>query len=217
MDSGYVTQSAHGNPPLTGHGLGFQPGTVSSVPCPNCRVALPGNFCNTSAEVTCPACDHKVQVWVYPALFRERATGRKAELIVEAGVSSCFYHEGKKAVVPCDACGRFLCALCDVELNGRHICPSCLDKARTAPAQGGMLNLETTRTVYDGAALSLAVWPLLIWPATLLTAPAAVICGILAFFRPASLVGRSSGRAILAILLGLTQIGFWVWAFFFSE
>lgn len=188
----------------------------ASVSCPSCHLPLPGNLCNTAEDIRCPGCDRRIHAEAFPALFRPRAEGRKAETILEAGVSSCFYHEGKKAVVPCDGCGRFLCALCDLELNGQHVCPTCLEKSRTAPGPV-KVNLEATRTVYDSAAMSLAVWPLLIWPATILTAPAAIACAIYSFFRPPSLVGPSRWRAIVAILIGLTQLGFWTWGLFFSQ
>jgi hypothetical protein len=158
-------------------------------------------------SATCPGCDKRIHADVFPALFRNLQAGRTGETILEEGVSSCFYHEGKKAVVPCDGCGRFLCALCDVELNQQHLCPSCVDKSRT---KGTLINLETRRTVYDTAALSLALWPLLIWPATIVTGPVAVACGVLSFFKPGSLVGRRTARAIIAILIGLAQIGGWV-------
>jgi hypothetical protein len=38
----------------------------------------------------------------------------------------------------------------------------------------------------------------------------AVACGVLSFFKPGSLVGRRTARAIIAILIGLAQIGGWV-------
>lgn len=187
--------------------------SIGTVPCPSCRIPLPGNLCNTPGLVTCPGCDSQIHVDVFPAQFRGRSEGRKAETILEAGVSSCFYHEGKKAVVPCDGCGRFLCALCDVELNQQHLCPACVEKSRT---KGNLVSLETHRTVYDSAALSLSLWPLLIWPATILTAPAAVVLAILSFFRPPGLAGRRPGFAFAAIVLALAQMAGWIGRFFFS-
>jgi hypothetical protein len=176
---------------------------------------LPGNLCNTAESVVCPGCDKLIHADVFPALFREQKAGRKAEAILEAGVSSCFYHDGKKAVIPCDGCGRFLCALCDVELNGQHLCPSCVDSTRT---KGTLINLERSRTVYDTGALLLAVVPIVLFPLagfTIATGPAAVICGVMAFFRPGSLVRRGRLRAISAVLIGLVQCGLWMKTIFF--
>src|SRR5690349_9939788 len=135
--------------------------STGTLLCPNCQLPLPGNLCNTTAPAVCPGCEKRIHADVFPAMFRAQAEGRPAEAILEEGVSSCFYHEGKKAVVPCDGCGRFLCALCDVELNQQHLCPTCVDKSRT---KGTLINLETRRTVYDTTAMTLALGPVLLFP-----------------------------------------------------
>ena len=126
------------------------------------------------------------------------ATGTAAEPLLEEGVSSCFYHEGKKAVTHCDACGRFLCGLCDLDLGDRHVCAQCL---QAGPKKSATLALDSSRVLYDGMALMLAVFSLL--PGLhLMTAPAAVGLGIFALFKPKSLVRRTHARAIIAIILG---------------
>jgi hypothetical protein len=154
-----------------------------------------------------------IQAHVFPALFRTTPTGRRAETILESGAASCFYHEGKKAVVPCDGCGRFLCALCEVEMNERHLCPTCVGNAR---AGGGVVNLEARRTTYDTGALAVLLTSLvliLFWPIWLVTAPAAIGLGVFSFFRPRSLSGRGRLAAWAAIVVGLLQLGACLWAF----
>ena len=183
-----------------------------AVACPSCQNSLPGVLCNTGAVTHCPACDNAIQVEVFPAFFKAVNTGQKAEMLLEEGVSSCFYHELKKAVVPCDACGRFLCALCDLDFNGRHLCPACL---QTGKKKGDLPELENRRTIYDSAALSTALLPLLIWPVTMATAPLAIYLAIFSFFRPSSLIPRTRVRAWLALAFGLFQVAGWV-AIFFS-
>ena len=180
------------------------------VACPHCQGSLPGILCNTGAPVDCPACDSPIQVEVFPAFFKPAAAGQSGETILEEGVSSCFYHEQKKAVVHCAACGRFLCALCDLDFNGRHLCSACLQsgqKNRDLP------ELENQRTVYDRAALSMALLPLLIWPLTLITGPIAVVLATISFFRPLSLVSRTRIRAWLAMVFGLLEVAGWVIGF----
>ena len=76
------------------------------VACPRCQSSLPGALCNTEAPVKCPASENTIQVAVVPALFRPTSGGPAAETILEEGVSGCFYHEQKNAVVHCDGCGR---------------------------------------------------------------------------------------------------------------
>jgi len=180
------------------------------VACPSCQNSLPGALCNTGSIAHCPACDDGIQIEVFPAFFRPITAGPSAETLLEEGVSSCFYHEQKKAVVPCDACGRFLCALCDLDFNGRHLCPACLQSAKK---KGSLPELENRRTIYDSAALSTALLPLLIWPVTLITAPVAIVLAILSFFRPSSLVPRTRVRAWLALVFGLLETGGWTLVF----
>lgn len=169
------------------------------VVCPSCQHSLPGRFCNTPAPLPCPACDVPVLIEIFPAFFKQTAGGQSGETIIEEGVSSCFYHEQKKAVVHCDGCGRFLCALCDLELNGQHYCPACLE---TGKKKGKMPQLENRRTLYDGAALSLVLLPLLFLPVVIVTAPLAVYYAILSRFRPSSIVPRTRWRSYVALVLG---------------
>jgi hypothetical protein len=125
---------------------------------------------------------------------------------VGEGEASCFYHPGRQAVRPCDGCGRFLCALCDVELGREHLCPTCLD---TGQRKGKLTALETRRTIYDDAAVAVAVVPLLMWPMTLLTAPLAIGLAVYGWNKPGSLVPRTRVRFYLAILLAAAQLAGW--------
>jgi hypothetical protein len=144
---------------------------------------------------------------VFPAFSYGIALGGAAERILLDGEAGCFYHPDKKATIPCSACGRFLCALCDVDLNGQHVCPACLQSGQK---KGKLAELESSRTVYDSAALSLALWPLLVWPVTIVTAPIAVVLAIMSWFRPNSIVKRTRVGSYVAILIGAAQIAGWV-------
>ena len=110
--------------------------------------------------------------------------------------ASCFYHSQKKAVVPCAYCGRFLCALCDVEWDGKHLCPACLE---TGKKKGKIINHERRRVLYD----------VLFW-FTLFTAPIALYIAIRHWNSPTSIVGRSKIRFVLAIMLSGLQILAWI-------
>ena len=175
--------------------------------CPGCQATLTSSFCNTLEPVSCPACDARIQLHIFPAFFKNAATGQTGETILEDGVASCFYHDTKKAVVHCDACGRFLCALCDLELEGGHFCPSCLQAGRT---KSKLPQLESRRTLHDSTALSLGLIPIF-WFVGFITAPIALYLAILSFFRPSSIVPRTRIRAWVAILVALAQIVFWGW------
>ena len=127
------------------------------------------------------------------------------------GEASCFYHPQKKALLPCDGCGRFLCALCDCDLNGRHFCPTCLEAGRN---KGKIKNLQKGRTLYDSIALSLAVLPVVVLFGiyfTFITAPMALYVAIRYWNAPLGIVRRTKVRYIVAIILSLIQIAVWVW------
>src|SRR2546427_10237207 len=143
------------------------------VSCTKCQAALLGDLFNLADFTPCPACGARLHIEVFPALFRRFTPGRTGEAILEDTEASCFYHPQKKAVVPCEGCGRFLCALCDCELQGQHFCPACLETGRK---KRKIKSLENERTLYDSIALSLAVLPVLITffiYFTFITAPAA--------------------------------------------
>ena len=156
----------------------------------------------------CPSCSSPLRVEVFPALFNEPAPAQPSQSVIAEGEASCFYHPNKKAVLPCETCGRFLCALCDVELNGQHLCPACLASGQK---KGKLSNRDNRRVLYDSLALTLALTPLtvILWPFTVITAPAALFISIRHWKTPSSVVPRSKARFVLAILFALIQIGGW--------
>ena len=91
------------------------------IACPACGAAWPPERCNTGREEPCPGCARPTAVLVFPALYRP-AENTTAAVVAPPGDAACFYHAGKLAVVACEACGRFLCGLCDIEFNARHLC-----------------------------------------------------------------------------------------------
>ncbi len=154
----------------------------------------------------CPACNVPLQIEVFPALFRKISAGQSGEAVMVEGESSCFYHPQKKAVLPCDGCGRFLCALCDCALDGKHFCPACLEAGKT---KGGIKSLDNQRTLHDGIALSLAIFPMLIFYFTIITAPMALFIAIRYWKTPQSILRRTKIRFVAAIVISILQIGGW--------
>lgn len=178
----------------------------SLVQCPKCRAWLLEGIFNRPELSPCPACGVPLQVEIFPALFRKIIPGRSSEAVMVEGEASCFYHPLKRAVLPCDSCGRFLCALCDCELKGQHFCPACLE---TGKAKGKIKNLDTQHTLYDSIALSLAVYPMLIFYFTLITAPMTLLVAIRYWKAPPSILRRTKIRYVMAIIISLLQIAGW--------
>jgi hypothetical protein len=180
--------------------------------CPQCRAPLPDEFVNRPDLAPCPRCGGRVQVEIYPALFRPKAEGHAGEAVMIEGEASCFYHPEKKAVRPCDGCGRFLCSLCDCELHGEHFCPACLEVGRK---KGKIRRLENERTLYDSIALALTIYPLLVFYFTLLAAPLALFIAIRYWNAPGSIIRRTKARMIAAIVLALLELSGWAVGFYF--
>jgi AhpD family alkylhydroperoxidase len=178
-----------------------------------CTRALPPDTWNLDYETYCPTCRAPVSALVFPALLRGTG-GSAAELAVEGSEAACFYHARKKAVVPCDRCGRFLCALCQVELSGENWCPSCIVLHRK---QGKLAGLDNRRMLYDNIALLLAVTPLVtvvFWFFTLITAPATLFVVIRYWRAPSSLVPRTKTRFVIAGVVAVLQLAGWGFVLF---
>jgi len=183
----------------------------SPLQCPKCKAALAETLLNRGELVPCPGCAAPLQIEIFPALFRRFTPGQDGERLVVEDEASCFYHPEKKAVLPCEGCGRFLCALCDCELQGQHFCPACLESGKK---KGRIRKLEDERYLYDNIALSLAVYPTLVFYFTLITAPMALYIAIRYWNAPRSIVHRTKLRLISAIAIASLQLAGWAVGFY---
>ena len=169
------------------------------MPLPKWELAAAG-------EAMCASCGSLNRVRVFPAAFAQQAPAvpeRAAE-----GEAACFDHPGKKAVAACQQCGRFVCQLCAVEFAAETWCPSCVaagaGRARAATS-------ESARTLYDSLALTLPLVTLLVWPFTIVAAPATLALTLLKWRQPLSLVRRSRWRFIVGAAVGLVETSLWAW------
>jgi uncharacterized paraquat-inducible protein A len=166
------------------------------LPCLRCGQPLPASLFNLGELAACPHCKTSLQAEVFPAAYRPSRESPSGEVIVVEGESSCFYHPQKKATVPCAECGRFLCALCDIQVDGRHLCPPCLETGRKKQT---ISSLEDKRVLYNRQALVLAVLPLLI------TGLAAIFLAVRYWKAPKSLVSPQRWAMPVALVLGILQ------------
>ncbi|MBI5528210.1 MAG: hypothetical protein HY897_17900 [Deltaproteobacteria bacterium] len=177
------------------------------ISCTRCGSPLPAGIFNTENAEDCPSCGARTRIDVFPALFRGIGPAPAAQGVSGEMEASCFFHEGKKAVVPCEGCGRFLCSLCDIDFDGRHLCPHCVEVGKT---KGTLANIETQRVLYDNVALFIAVVPLLAcYFFTFVTAPIALYVAIRYWNAPSSIIARTKARAVAAIALACLQIVVW--------
>jgi hypothetical protein len=170
---------------------------------------------NGRPDLPCPSCGSELTVRAFPALIRMAERSAIGERVTDAGQAACFYHPHKTAHVPCDACGRFICALCDVELHGQHLCPSCIESGRR---KGTLTTFENRRLLWDNIALSVAVLPvvtLFFWFMTIITAPAALLLAVIGWRKPGSLAPRTKIRFVIAIGFSLLVLAGWAALFYF--
>lgn len=173
-------------------------------PCPKCKAPLEG-LCDTEAG-QCGACATVLQVLLFPARRRAKPVARAARSV--DGDATCFFHAQNQAVSVCEGCGRYVCVVCEIPGDGgRKLCPPCVSAGR----KKAVVKADEIVT-YDAMATTLALVPILMWPLTLVTAPAALFLAIYGWRKPRSLVRPGPGRFIAAIVIASLQIG--GWAFF---
>ena len=178
---------------------------ANAIACAACSTPVPGEFWNQQqGAVRCPGCGQPLRAAVFPAIANT-ALGLSPTALEGETEASCFYHPQSRAAVPCQQCGRFLCALCDLEVDGRHICPRCFDRTE---------KVEPRRTMYDSLALAISTFPMLLfWPA-LIAAPWALFLVVRRWNAPSSLVPRTKIRFVLAALFAVAEIGFFIFVIY---
>ena len=177
----------------------------SLITCPACGAYFPPSGMDLQRLSQCPSCSRPTEITVFPAYDRPVAAGVTAEKVIMDGEATCFYHADHRAHVPCDACGRFLCALCDLDLNGRHFCPQCLEVAMT---KNTVQVLERNRTRWDKIVLGLLLVPLVVFCLYMfvpVTSLGALILIGLKWKAPGSLVSNTRVRLIIYGVLAVAE------------
>lgn len=164
-----------------------------------------GSFALTPGHARCEMCGKDYRFAEFPAFRAERVLTKPREL-AGGDDATCFFHAQNQAEAVCSSCGRFLCPVCAVDFGGRVLCPVCIATGKTSPARA-----EREKWLPDGAALILATLPLLIWPFTLVTAPAAFALVLWNWKKPAGVVKRFRWQRWVAGGLSLVQIAGWTW------
>lgn len=139
----------------------------------------------------CPYCKEQLQIRAWP-VARQSASPLSA-LPEQA---TCFFHPEKAFQACCQRCGRFVCALCDLQLGTEHVCPTCFDRGRSEPrADGGKAEWRHRDVLYDSIAMSLGWMWILVWPVFVAALPASIFLHVKYRNAPRSyLIPRSGWR-----------------------
>jgi hypothetical protein len=180
------------------------------IRCSACETALPVEAFVADGFVPCTGCGAPLQVDVFPRLFRGVDEGRPPERVLGDDEASCFYHPDNQAEVPCDGCGRYLCTVCDLEVDGRHLCTTCVDSGHGLATTD---RLVRERTLWGSIILSLSILPLMIFYFTVVTAPLTLVLAIVHRKTPGSLVRPRRISFFLGVLFASLQIAGWVTLF----
>jgi hypothetical protein len=154
----------------------------------------------------CQHCGSALEFLAFPAQHAARGQARAQIALSED--AACFFHADNRADAVCEGCGRYLCAVCQVDFVGARLCPQCISTQSTAKK-----NSERGMLLHDSVALTSALVPLIIWPVTLVTAPVAFGYAIYAWRKPLSVTRRSRWRIVVAgiltllCMLGWTAVG----------
>lgn len=175
--------------------------------CTKCWTPLSAEFLNIEEFRACPSCSAMVRLDIFPAYFREITKGSAGEALLADTEASCFYHPQKRAAVVCGECGRFLCSLCDLELDGKHFCASCLE---TAKEKNKIESIQNKRQLNDVLAFHLALLGFIFY-LSIATAPLAIFFAIKHWNTPSSIVRNPSRlRLTAAIVIASLQILAWI-------
>jgi hypothetical protein len=184
---------------------------MAGVHCPNCHGLTEVNPATTpqgAQPFRCRHCGAGAEVEAFPVLGRGLLPGRTGVATV-GDEAACFFHADKRAECACDQCGRYICALCDIQVGERHFCPQCFGGDPGRPAPSALTERE--RSMPGRLAFWMAVVTLFLGPLGSIGGPIAVWQAIRGLRAPRSVTGgRATGMAVVGLVLGLMEGGFWL-------
>lgn len=170
--------------------------------CPRCRAALPEEL-HDGANV-CLTCLGDFEARIFRPPQRSARVLQLAHSGPEGGVS-CANHARNAAVAACDRCGLLICSLCQLDVEGGKLCPSCFERLSQEETS------DTTRTRFRDYGSLAGIWAFagLIFSAFLLGIPLGIIS---IYYAIKALRHRESRSSLLfvffALLLALVDIFF---------
>lgn len=179
-----------------------------TIPCPKCKKVFKAESWHRDGMPVCQRCSTVYEFIDFPALYRDTSATTAKSAGAMAEDATCYFHPVNRAEQVCESCGRYLCPVCSIDFGGKRLCPSCISGKQTKAPEG-----EQGRILWDGMALSLALLPVLIWPITVVTAPAALGVAIVGWRKPSSLVRGNRTRLVIAMIVASIEIALWLFLF----
>jgi hypothetical protein len=183
--------------------LGINPFTPDlAVICPHCLQDIPAD----SEWQSCPYCQKQMQVRIWPAVRRNANA-----LTALSDQATCFFHPEKAFDACCQRCGRFVCALCDLQLGAEHVCPICFERGRADSVAGagivaGKGEWRHRDVLYDSIA-STAGWAwVIIWPLFVIALPSVIFLHVKYRKAPRSYLLPRSGWRFWVAYVGLAWV-----------
>ena len=183
-DSRPTTSSASVDSSLSRTGL-------PTVICPHCSADIPAD----SAWQSCPYCQKQLQLRIWPVIRQNNnATAAMSDQ------ATCFFHPEKAFQACCQRCGRFVCALCDLQLGAEHVCPACFERGRAnSGVEAAKAEWRYRDVLYDSIALTTGWGWILFWPVVLAAIPTVIVLHVKYRKAPRSyLIPRSGWRFWMA-------------------
>lgn len=187
---------------------------MPAVTCPSCHKPIQWQSVSPDGSVDgeCPSCESPLYGTLFPKLHGEPERRVPTGSDLPAAKAACYNHPAKEAVAACDQCGRFLCALCELPVEGKLYCPSCMEKM---DQEGHLRMFKRRETRHDSVSLALAFLPLIIWPLTIVTAPLTLLYIWKYWSTPnQSILRRTRWRFYVAGLCALAQCAGWSWVLY---
>ncbi len=176
------------------------PSGFVAVICPHCSQEIPA----ASEWQSCPYCQKQMQVRAWPTV---RRNGNAAAALSDQ--ATCFFHPEKAFQACCRRCGRFVCALCDLQLGAEHVCPTCFERGCTDSGAGADTGIGEWRhrdVLYDSLA-STAGWAwIIIWPLFVIALPSVIFLHVKYRKAPRSYLLPRSGWRFWAAYVGLAWV-----------
>jgi hypothetical protein len=180
------------------HDSTSSPPGPAAVICPHCSADIPAD----SAWQSCPYCQKQLEVRIWPVV---RQNNNAATALSDQ--ATCFFHPDKAFQACCQRCGRFVCALCDLQLGAEHVCPTCFERGRSdSGAEAGKAEWRYRDVLYDSIAVAVGWGWILFWPVIVAAIPAVIVLHVKYRKAPRSYLIPRSGWRFWAAYVGLAWL-----------